>query len=176
MKEIMKRIDKKIVYVITAVMGFIAVFNMMKSKSLISMAMTDSQLIETQAVDMKTFMYLTILLSVCFIGLLGYKFFYMKEKDYVYAVAMVCAVLLLITVCNGAVFFGAVVSAEYVDEEQSLRILKAFLSYMGASKLSGLTFLGTVVWTIYRFVKGDKTEPKKVLLLETDLKNKENEE
>lgn len=176
MKEIMKKLDKKIVYIITVVMGFFAIFNMMKSKSLISMAMNDSQLIETQAVSMKIFMYLMILLSACFIGLLAYKFFYMKERDYVYAAAMICAVLLLITVCNGAVFYGAVVSADYVDEAQSLRLLKAFLNYMGASKLSGLTFLGTAVWTIYRFIKGNKTEPKEVLLLETELKNTENEE
>ena len=161
----MKKADKRTLYIVTSILAVIAIINMLKANSLISSAINNPDNFTESALKMSIFMYLIILLSVLFIGLLGYKFFYLKEKDHVYAAAMICGCLLFLTACNGALFFGGIAKAADMDGAQAASMIKSFLNYMGVAKLSGLTFFGTAAWTLYRLVSSTVSVPKETLLL-----------
>ncbi len=155
----MEKINKKIICISIIVLGAAALFHMIKSSSLIQNALIDEELYALQAAGMKGFVYLLLVLSVAFVLVTGYKFFRLREREHIYAVGIICAVLLFVTAANGVTFLGRMGSSDIGDTDL-VKMVTAFFLYMGGAKVSGYMYLGTSIWVIVDLLKSNPKAPK----------------
>ncbi len=151
----MERMNKKMICIGMIVIGVIAMINLSKSGSIISTSVLDNDMFESSVPGLKVLMYFMIVISICFLGIAGYKYFRMGEKENIYAVGIICAVLMLITACNGLAFYGNVLNID--DVEQPITVVGAFVGYLGISKLAGYISLGAGIWAGFVLFKGDNS-------------------
>ena len=149
----MKRTNKKVICIGMIVLSIIAMINLSKSGSIISTAIMDNDLFESQVQGMRALMYFMLVIGIAFLGLTGYRYFRIKEKENIYAVGLICAVLMLITAYNGLAFFGNVLDIDHI--EAPIKVVGAFVGYLGISKLSAYISLGAGICAAFVLFKGN---------------------
>ena len=163
MEKIIMKVERKMVYIIILIVGILAVINMLKTNSLVNgmLQQTGDQM---EPGGFKFFMCIVAVCSLVLVVLLLYKYFIQKEKEHIYAIGIICSILLLLTAYQGFVYFSGA-DGGAVNEAGVIRTVKAFIYYLGVSKLSGYSFLATMVCAGYLLFKDigivDKNHPKK---------------
>lgn len=149
----MKKINKKVICICIIAMSVIAMINLSKSGSIISTAIIDDKLFQSKVPGLEAQMYMMLTMSLMFLVPIGYKIFYMKEKENIYVAGLICMVLMLITSFNGIAFFGSVLDVDHI--EQSINLVGAFIGYLGISRLSAYICLGTGIAAVLTLFKGN---------------------
>ncbi len=154
----MIKIDRKIIYIAIIAFGLFACINLFMTGSAVSVLLEDEDYSAMKAGSMHLFMYLLILLSLAFIGLIGYKLFGEKERIHIYFAALIFGVVTLMMGINGASLFGKVLNIDIISDSEGamLSFVKNFFNYLGLYKYAGLGSLGVALWAGYILIFGEQ--------------------